>query len=116
MEDQYYDVEKYKMSNSQGTNNIFALVGLILSIISLFTCCGFSFISVIFCAIGIANSKKYNGDGKGLAIVGLIISIIGIVIGMVSLVLIILSATPVENELWDDTVNTTITLNNNIDY
>ena len=116
MEDLYYDVEKYKMSNQQGTNNIFALVGLILSIISLFTCCGFSFISVIFCAIGIANSKKYNGDGKGLAIAGLIISIIGIVIGMVSFVLIILSATPIENSDWVDEIDTTITWNNNYDY
>ncbi len=116
MEDQYYDAEKYRMSSPQGTKNSIALVGLILSIVSLFFCCGFSVIAMILCIIGIVQSKKYNGDGKGAAIAGLIISIISTIFGLVFTLAAILSATPIENSDWVDTVDTTITWNNNIDY
>ncbi len=116
MEDQYYDVEKYKMSNPQGTKNTIAIVGFVMSIVSLFTCCAFSVVSIILCSIGIAQSNKNNGDGKGIAMAGLIIGIVSTVMGFAVIIGIALSATPVENELWDDTINTTITWNNNYDY
>ncbi len=52
--------------------NTIALVGFILSILE------FNVIALILSIIGLTNSRKpeYNGDGKGFAIAGIIISCI----------------------------------------
>lgn len=56
--------------------NTMALVGFILSLL------GFNVIALILSIVGLTNCKKpeYNGDGKGFAIAGIIISSIYIVI------------------------------------
>jgi len=50
--------------------NTMALVGFILALL------GFNLIALILSIIGLTNTKKpeYNGDGKGFAIAGIIIS------------------------------------------
>lgn len=56
--------------------NTMALVGFILALL------GFNLIALILSIVGLTNCKKpeYNGDGKGFAIAGIIISSIYIVV------------------------------------
>lgn len=68
--------------------NTMALVGFILSLL------GFNVIALILSIIGYQNVKKpeYNGDGKGFAIAGIIISAISVaayVIGIASCVALV---------------------------
>ena len=53
--------------------NIAAIIGFVFSLLSIF---GLALPGVILSAYGIANAKNCNGNGKGLAIAGFIISII----------------------------------------
>lgn len=67
-------------SNQNQTNGM-AVAGFVISLVSLFLCCGaFWWLSLIFSIIGLANAKKYNDNGKGLAIAGIVISCIILVI------------------------------------
>ena len=61
-------------------NNVAAIIGFIFSLLSIF---GFSLPGAILSAYGIANAKSCNGNGKGLAVAGLVISIISLLITMV---------------------------------
>ena len=70
--------------------NKLAVIGFVMSIINLpvtfFTCCGAPIIgipAIILCIIGLVKAKKYNGDGKGLAIAGIAISAVLILIFIV---------------------------------
>ena len=61
--------------------NGFALSGFIVSLVSTLLCCGsFNLISLILLIIGAVKAKDYDGNGKGLAIAGIIISAIGFII------------------------------------
>lgn len=64
--------------------NTMALVGFILSFFT-------SFIGLIISIMGLSNSKKpeYNGDGRGLAIAGIIISSIGTAVYVLLISLIV---------------------------
>lgn len=64
----------YSINNSNSSTNGLALSGFILSIISIFCCGSFSFISLILSIIGLSNSKNENNSGKGFAIAGIVIS------------------------------------------
>lgn len=66
--------------NSNGSNGL-AIAGFVVSLVSSLLCCGsFSFISLILSIVGLVNAKKYNGNGKGMAIAGIIISSIGMIL------------------------------------
>ena len=72
---------------SADKNNIPALVGFILSIVSMCCCCGaFSGIALILSIVGLIQINSGNGKGKGFAIAGIAIAGVGV------LMLIILSA------------------------
>ena len=63
-------------------NNTFALVGFIISLVNILCCGTFSIFGLVFSIIGLVESKKQNGNGKGMAIAGIIISAIFIVLSI----------------------------------
>ena len=77
-----YQPSSYKKSNGM------AIEGFVVSLVSTILCCGvFNLISLILSCIGLSESKKLDGSGKGLAIAGIIISLITIVMAIVMTVL-----------------------------
>lgn len=57
------------------STNGFAVAGFVISLVSTILCCGsFNWLSLVFSIIGLVNSKKMNGEGKGLSIAGIVIS------------------------------------------
>lgn len=68
--------------------NVCALIGFITSLL-----CGcLSPVSIVLCIIGIVKAKDYNGDGKGLAIAGLIISCLALLISIAYYFIMIVAA------------------------
>lgn len=68
-------------NNNQGSSSVsttkkngLAIAGFVLSLVSILCCGATSWIGLIFSIIGLCESKKYNNDGKSLAIAGIIIS------------------------------------------
>ena len=65
----------------QKKSNGLAIAGFVVSLISTLCCCGsFNVISLILSIVGAVKAKDCDGNGKGLAIAGIIISAIGLVI------------------------------------
>ena len=65
--------------------NGFGIAGLVVSILSILTCCGsISVISLILSIVGLKKSDEYGG--KGLSIAGIIVSIIGIVLVVLAII------------------------------
>ncbi|MBQ3306710.1 MAG: DUF4190 domain-containing protein [Bacilli bacterium] len=61
-------------SSSKKTNGM-AIAGFVISLVSAVLCCGaFNVIGLIFSIVGLAQAKKYDGNGKGFAIAGIVIS------------------------------------------
>ncbi len=76
--------------NNNGTvkkSNTFALVGFILSLVNILCCGAFSIFGLVFSIIGLVESKKQDGNGKGMAIAGIIISSIFVVLSILSMFL-----------------------------
>ena len=70
---------------SQPTNGI-AIAGFVVSLVSL-GCCGLcSIVGLILSIIGLVKAKDYNGNSKGLAIAGIIISAISILLLIVYII------------------------------
>ena len=60
--------------------NGMAIAGFVISLVSLL-CCGYSsWLGLIFSIIGLVNANKNEGEGKGLAIAGIVISSILLII------------------------------------
>lgn len=73
---------------STSKTNGFAVAGFIISLASMLLCCGtLSWLSLIFSIIGTVNANKENGNGKGLAIAGIVISAISLVLYIVLYIL-----------------------------
>ena len=65
-------------------SNGMAVAGFVTSLVNAILCCGsFSLITLILSIVGCVNAKKCDGEGKGLAIAGIIISAIMMVIGLI---------------------------------
>ena len=70
--------------NNQNNSNSMATAGFVVSLISWLLCCGsFSWLSLIFSIVGLVQAKDKNGNGKGLAIAGIIISAIALLGGVI---------------------------------
>ncbi len=88
---------------NQNQSNGMATAGFVVSLVSALLCCGlFNWLGFIFSIIGLVDSKNKNGNGKGLAIAGIVISCIGVVI------LIFLAVTGILTEVSSEIVNSTI--------
>lgn len=68
------------VTNNQKQTNGFAIAGFVLSIVSLLCCGTTSILGLVFSIIGLVNANKQNGEGKGLAIAGIVISSIMIIL------------------------------------
>lgn len=69
-------VNQEKLAPSSGKTNTLAIVGFILSF--------FIAIAGLICSIvGYRNAPQYNGNGKGFALAGIIISALEIVIAII---------------------------------
>ena len=73
-------------------NNVFALVGFILSLVNILCCGSLSIFGLIFSIVGLVESKKQDGNGKGMAIAGIIISSIFIVLSILFAILGVFSS------------------------
>ena len=62
-------------------SNGYAIAGFVLSFF-------FTILGLVFSIIGLSKSKEYNGNGKGLAIAGIILS----VLHLVTLILLVVAA------------------------
>ena len=62
-------------------SNTFAVLGLVFAFLM-------PILGIIFSAMGMSKSKELNGNGRGMAIAGLVISIVEIVISIVAVVII----------------------------
>lgn len=70
--------------------NGMAITGFVLGIVSLLCCCYTSFIGIIgliFSIIGLKNANEHSGDGKGLAITGIVLNSISVALLIVALIL-----------------------------
>ena len=89
--------------------NTVALVGFIVAICNILLCCGsISTISLVLCIVGIVQAKKFNGDKKGLAIAGLIMTAIMMIINLLVVIFIYIPAlTQISEEggSWGDQIN-----------
>lgn len=84
--------------------NSYSIAGFIISIISMFCCCGLiSWLSLILSIIGLSKSKneEYKENSKAFAVAGIIIS--SIVIVMFIIGIIILFATGLFEGLMNET-------------
>ena len=70
-------------NNGTKKNNVFALVGFILSLVNILCCGSLSIFGLIFSIVGLVESKKQDGNGKGMAIAGIIISSVFIVLSII---------------------------------
>ena len=78
-------VEKPFSAEQREVNRI-AIVGLVSSILSYFICCGLlSLPSLIFSIAGLSRAKKLGGEGKGYAIIGIILSAIPLVLFIINM-------------------------------
>lgn len=70
--------------NVQNNSNGMAVAGFVISLVSFFLCCGsFNWLSLIFSIIGLVQAKSKNGNGKGLAIAGIVISCLVMVLFLI---------------------------------
>jgi hypothetical protein len=80
--------------------NGLALAGFILSLVNVFCCFGgLNLFALIFSIIGLVKAKDYNGDRKGLALAGLIITIIAMIASVVFYIVLIATGA------WDEMIN-----------
>lgn len=72
---------------TQRKSNGMATAGFVISLVSLICCGGSSFLGLIFSIVGLVNAKNCDGEGKGLAIAGIIISSLFIIIFIIFMAL-----------------------------
>lgn len=73
-------VNQTVINNKPKASNGCAVAGFVISLVSLLCCGTTSTIGLILSIIGLVNSKKCDGEGKGLAIAGIIISCIFVIL------------------------------------
>lgn len=83
-------------------NNGMATASLIVGIVSLI-CCGLpaGIVAIILGAIGLSKSKTMCGNGKGMAIVGIILGVVSIVFSIAMLVLYLFGFAAFQNYQYD---------------
>ena len=64
------------------TNGL-AIAGFVVSLVSLLCCGACSVVGLVLSIVGLVQAKKYDGNGKGMAIAGIIIGAIAIVLWIV---------------------------------
>ena len=79
-------VENVNISNNGGgskTNGL-AIAGFTVTLVSTILCCGiFNMVGLVLSIIGLVKAKDYDGNGKGLAIAGIVICCVCILISII---------------------------------
>ena len=71
-------------SNPTEPKNGLAIAGFVVSLVSTLLCCGaFNIVGLVLSIVGLVKAKDYNGNGKGLAIAGIVICAVVMVLGIV---------------------------------
>lgn len=71
-------------NNSTEPKNGLAIAGFVVSLVSTLLCCGaFNIVGLVLSIVGLVKAKDYNGNGKGLAIAGIVICAVVMVLGIV---------------------------------
>lgn len=78
-----------------------AIGSLVCGILSFFTCGVLGIVAIILGFLGLGKAKEQNGNGKGMAIGGMVTGALGILIGVFLLFTVILVGNEVENDLDD---------------
>lgn len=82
-----FTVSNFNSKTSKYVNTM-AIIGLVSSILSYFLCCGLlSLPSLIFSIIGLCKANKNGGEGRGMSIVGIVLSIIPIAFFILNILL-----------------------------
>ena len=84
-------------------NNGLAIAGFVVSLVSIFLnfYCITGIVGIILSIIGLKKSSELEGNGKGMAIAGIVLGVVGIVVGIVAIVIIVGLFSNGANELID---------------
>lgn len=91
--------EEVKTTTTTVTNNVsntakeptngLAIAGFVTTLVSSLLCCGiFNIVGLVLSIIGLVKAKDYNGNGKGLAIAGIVIFAVFMVLAIIGWILI----------------------------
>lgn len=88
------------VNNSEQKQNGLAIAGFVVSLVSTIVCCGsFNLIGLILSIIGLVKAKDYNGNGKGMAIAGIVICAVVMVLSIILYVVLVSAGT------WSEIIN-----------
>ena len=88
-------------NNSSVKTNGLAIAGFVVSLVSTILCCGaFNLVGLVLSIVGLTKAKDYDGNGKGFAIAGIIISAVVMVLSIV--IYIFLFSAGVWTEVMDE--------------
>ena len=75
-------------------NNGLAIAGFVVSLVSTFLCCGaFNVVGLVLSIVGLVKAKDYDGNGKGMAIAGIIICAVVMVLSIIVSIILAISGT-----------------------
>ena len=106
--EEYIQTIKADTSNAVQPKNNMALAGFICSLSGLVTCGIVSIVGLVLSIIGLKKAGEMNGDGKGLAIAGIVIGAIETLamIGVIILFIIIFTISPSAFDTFSNHDNT----------
>ena len=86
-----YNAPQYAPSAKQDSNGM-AIGGFVCSLVGFLCCQLVTPVGLILSIIGLSKAKQMNGNGKGLAIAGIIIGAIGVVVFILTIILYAIGA------------------------
>ncbi len=100
-------IQTVKVDNTVASpKNNMAIAGFVCSLCGLITCGIVSIVGLILSIVGLKKSGEMNGEGKGLAIAGVVIGAIEtvlMIITIIFLIIVVASASTYENIFSDNT-------------
>ena len=77
------------VNSGSGKSNGLAIAGFVTTLVSSLLCCGvFNIVGLVLSIIGLVKAKDYNGNGKGLAIAGIVIFAVFMVLAIIGWILV----------------------------
>ena len=86
-----YNAPQYAPAANQDKNGM-AIGGFVWSLVGFLCCQLVTPVGLILSIIGLSKAKQMNGNGKGLAIAGVIIGAIGVVVFILTIILYAIGA------------------------
>ena len=91
-------------NGAQNPKNGLAIAGFVVSLVSSLLCCGmFNMVGLVLSIVGLVKAKDYNGDGKGLAIAGIVICAVVMVLGIILYIILMAAGTATGD--WTEVIN-----------